>query len=229
METPPDSAAGTSGNYERALVAAGGAPWSGQLPRIGGTISLVIAADSGIELALQLGLPVTVVIGDMDSASPQSLREAERLGSRIERYPVDKDATDLELALDMACAYGARSIVVIGGAGGRISHLLGTASLLAGAKYAHVDICWLIPRAEIHVVNNHRPQHLDGHPADLVSLIPVDGDVTGISTTGLRWPLHDESLPSATTRGISNELLADAATIEVGTGTLLVIHEREER
>ena len=211
-----------------AVVVAGGDPWSGRLPHLGPNITEIIAADSGVDLAIELGLAVSVVIGDMDSASPEALDEAERHGARIERHPEDKDATDLELAMDLACANGATRIVVLGGAGGRMSHLLGIAALLAGEKYAHIKLSWLLPTADIHVVNERHPLTLDGATADLVSLIPIGRDAEGIATTGLKWTLMGDTLSSAATRGISNELVADCADISVTTGTILVVHERPQ-
>lgn len=208
-----------------AVVVAGGDPWSGPLPRIGPNVTEVIAADSGVDLAIELGLAVSVVIGDMDSASPAALEEAERDGARIERYPRDKDATDLELAMDLACENGAGAIVVLGGAGGRVSHLLGIAALLAGEKYAQIRVSWLLPTAEIHVVNEKHPVTLCGNAADLVSLIPIGNDAEGIRTSGLRWALDGATLTSAATVGISNELVADCAEISVTAGTILAVHE----
>jgi thiamine pyrophosphokinase len=214
---------------DHAVVVAGGDPCSGPLPRIGPNVTEIIAADSGVDLAIELGLAVSVVIGDMDSASPEALAEAERYGARIERHPEDKDATDLELAMDLACANGATNIVVLGGAGGRMSHLLGIAALLAGEKYAHIGVSWLLPTAEIHVINSSHPVTLDGAAADLVSLIPIGCDAEGIRTTGLRWTLAGDTLSSAATRGISNELVADRAEISVTAGTILVVHEGSQK
>ena len=227
METPTSSQSSSEqpAVIERVLVVAGGEPWSGELPPIGAAISYVIAADSGVELALQLGLPCTVVVGDMDSAAPEAIAEAERLGARIERHPVDKESTDLELAMDMACATGARQIVVLGGSGGRISHFIGNAALLAGSKYADINIRWLMPRTEIHISVPGRPIDIEGHRGDLISLIPIGGDAAEVSTAGLQWPLHDEVLRAGTTRGISNTLVAEIAAVSVGAGTLLVVHE----
>ena len=223
---PAEEVSGMNPSKEaHAVVVAGGDPWSGPLPRIGPNITEIIAADSGVDLAIELGLAVSAVIGDMDSASPEALAEAERHGARIERHPEDKDATDLELAMDLACANGAGAIVVLGGAGGRMSHLLGIAALLAGEKYAHVRISWLLPTAEIHIVNRTHPVTLDGAVGDLVSLIPIGCDAEGITSTGLRWVLAGEMLSSAATRGISNVLVADCAEIHVTAGTILVVHE----
>ncbi len=215
----------TPGQSNRALVVTGGDDWSGPLPRFGSAIGRVVAADSGIELALELGLPVDTVIGDLDSAAPQSLREAERLGATLVRYPADKDETDLELALDLVCADGAKDVVVVGGAGGRLSHLIGIATLLASPKYADRRISWLLPHAAVYVATPQRVLTVDGSAGDLLSLLPVGGAATGVTTTGVKWSLHDETLPTTSTRGISNEMLADCAEISLAAGTLLVIHE----
>ena len=61
----------------------------------------VIAADRGAEYALSHGLQVEVAVGDFDSITPAGLETLERAGTRIERHPSAKDATDLELALDV--------------------------------------------------------------------------------------------------------------------------------
>lgn len=208
------------------LVVAGGDSWTGPLPRLDGSISHVIAADSGVELALQLGLGVTVVIGDMDSATPQALDEAAKAGARIDRHPKDKDATDLELAMDLARDLGAAKIIVVGGAGGRVSHLLGNAALLGSGKYAAIPIIWHLPGADIHVVNPQRIVVISGAPGDLISLLPLGGGCAGVTASGLRWPLNRDELTGGATRGLSNEMMNDQTELVVKQGTLLAIHER---
>jgi len=79
----------------------------------------VIAADRGLEHARALGLEVSVAIGDFDSASPEAVAKAEKAGVRIERHPAEKDATDLELALDAAMELRPERVLVIAGDGGR--------------------------------------------------------------------------------------------------------------
>ena len=107
-----------------ALVVCGGgpvlAPWA--LPA---APDVVIAADDGAREALRLGLEVDVVVGDMDSVPASTLAQVERAGGRVMRHPADKDATDLELALDEALTSQAERIVVAGGAGGRLDFVLG--------------------------------------------------------------------------------------------------------
>src|SRR5690349_19765065 len=77
----------------------------------------VFAADSGVDLALALGLHVDRAIGDFDSVSAAGLAAVEAAGAVVERHPAAKDATDLELALDAAVALEPARIVVVGSAG----------------------------------------------------------------------------------------------------------------
>src|SRR5688572_3968072 len=100
----------------------------------------VVAADKGLEHALALGLEVTVAVGDFDSASPEAVDVAEAAGVRIERHPHAKDATDLELALDVAAGMTPCRILVLASSGGRLDHLLSAALLLASDRYAHIEV-----------------------------------------------------------------------------------------
>ena len=207
----------------RAIVLTDGDPVAPPIPLP--TDATVIAADGGLRLSPILGLRVDVVVGDMDSVSAAELAAAEQAGARIERHPTDKDATDLELALDTAVTGGAIEITVVGGTGGRLDHLLANAQLLAGDRYAGVKLRWLTG-AEIVVVCDHmRPALIEGTPGELVSLVPVGGTAGGVVTTGLRWGLEGEDLVFGSTRGISNKLSDDRATVSLREGRLLVVQE----
>ena len=187
---------------------------------------LVIAADSGLDHAHAAGLRPDVVIGDMDSVDPALLADAAADGVEILRHPASKDATDLELALAHAHAEGHRRIVVIGGTGGRISHLLANASLLAGPVFADTEMEWRTGDAVIGVVRPDRSATIVGTVGDLVSLVPIGGGAEGVTTDRLRWPLSDATLPSGSTRGISNEMTDTTAAVSLRGGVMLAIHER---
>src|SRR5919108_5036657 len=129
-------------SFDAVVVSGGGAPSAeavaSVLPVPAGVF--VVAADSGLDHALGLGLRVDVVVGDLDSVSATGLEAAAASGTAVERHPEAKDATDLELALDVAVARGARRILVLGPDGGRFDHVLAGAALLAAPRYAAVDI-----------------------------------------------------------------------------------------
>jgi thiamine pyrophosphokinase len=210
-----------------ALVFAGGDPVpagvADHLPRD----ALVVAADSGVEQALALGRAVDVAVGDFDSVTPEALERAVAGGALVERHPVEKDATDLELALLAARAAGARHVTVVGGYGGRFDHLLANAVLLAGDDFADLEVDALMGPARVVVVR--REVRLTGRPGELVSLLAVGGVARRVRTDGLRYPLRGEDLMPGSTRGISNELVGSLAGVAVAGGVLLAVQPDFER
>jgi len=182
---------------------------------------LTIAADSGLEHALALGCPVDLVVGDLDSADPAAVTRAERDGATVERHPADKDATDLELAIAAAQARGVAEVVVIGGGGGRLDHLLANALLLAAPAFADLDVRARIGTADLSVVRT--TTSLPGRPGDLCSLLALGGAAVGVRTGGLRFPLHGETLHPGSTRGVSNQLTHSDASVSLDGGVLLAV------
>lgn len=185
--------------------------------------ALVVAADSGVDHALALGLHVDLVVGDLDSASPGAVAAAEAAGATVERHPREKDAIDTELALEAALARGATRLVLLAGGGDRLDQLLAGLLLLGHPALSAVSVeAWVGP-AHVLAVRGPGEVRVHGETGALVSLVPVHGPVTGVETEGLRYPLHGEALGAGTTRGISNELLAAQARVRVAGGALLVV------
>ena len=216
---------GTAPTNRTAIVLVGGDPAAGTELDGGPTPDLVIAADGGLAQASRLGVSVDLVVGDLDSVDPDALEKSRGNGTAVEAHPLDKDATDLELAVRAAVARGATHIVVVGGRGGRLSHLLSVATVVAGSVRNDVDLEWRAGNSVVVVAAPGRTATINGTQGDLVSLVPV-GDASGVSTSGLRWVLGDDLLPAGTTRGISNELTAESASVVVEAGVVLVVHER---
>lgn len=211
----------TPEGHSRVIVVAGGDPVAvGDLPRLPEGAP-VIAADSGVDLALSLGLRVDVAVGDFDSVRPASLQAVVDAGGTLERHPEAKDATDLELALDAAVARGARQVLVIGGHGGRLDHFLANAALLASPAYAALDLVAQMGPATVTVVRSS--SGLVGEPGDLVTLVPVNGPTRGVTTTGLLYPLTGDDLAPGSTRGVSNQLVTTDATVTLEAGVLLAV------
>ena len=209
------------GANEMVVVVTGGDPIDrAHLPTLPpGT--LVIAADSGIDHAHALGLRVDIGIGDFDSVSAEGMARAMADGAVLERHPAEKDATDLELALDVARARRPERILLLGGHGGRLDHLLANALLLAAPAYAGIELSAQMGPARVTVI--HTAGLLTGAPGDIVTLLAAHGPATGISTTGLRYPLADEDLQPGSSRGVSNELTEDHATVSVTGGVVLAV------
>lgn len=187
---------------------------------------LVIAADSGVDHARRLGLVPNVVVGDLDSAGAEALAWAAEHGADIVRHPVDKDATDLELALDLAQRRAAAStqqpvaVWVVDGGGGRLDHLFGNLALLAAPRPG-ITVTGLVGSATVTPIHDER--HLVGEPGEVVSLLAYGGPAIGVTTTGLRWSLHDAVLEPFTSLGVSNEFTRSDAAVRVEAGTVLAI------
>jgi thiamine pyrophosphokinase len=185
--------------------------------------SLIVAADSGVEHALRLGLAIDHAVGDFDSVDLAVLDGLERDGTRVVRHPVAKDATDLELALDTAVELGARRVVVIGGHGGRLDHFLGNALVLASPRFANLVVDAVMGDARVHVARPWSPTVVPGEPGSLVTLLPVHGPAEGVTTEGLLYPLELEILTEGSTRGVSNEMTGSEAIVRLTAGCLLVV------
>jgi thiamine pyrophosphokinase len=183
--------------------------------------AFVIAADSGLDRARESGFRIDLLVGDLDSISSEGRQEAEDHKTEIERHPVYKDATDMELALLAARRQGADRVIVIGGHGGRQDHYLANALLLPSPAFADLEIEWRAGRARLYAV--HSSLELAGSIGSSISLLAVGGPVSGVETSGLRWNLNGEDLEAGSTRGVSNEFRSELASINVQTGTLLVV------
>jgi thiamine pyrophosphokinase len=222
----------------RALILANGsAPDRDRLPA--GTldgIDLVVAADGGLLTAQVLGIRPDLAVGDFDSADPVLVAKAEAEGVAIERVAAEKDESDLELAVRAAVARGATSIAVVGALGGtRIEHTLAGLALLgldADGGRSAIEMSIIDERSTVRLLAGESRDgrttyvDLDGEPGDYISLQPWGGDATGVSTKGLRYPLHDEPLRMGPSRGLSNELLGRHGRVSCRSGQLLVIHTR---
>jgi thiamine pyrophosphokinase len=185
---------------------------------------VIYAADGGTRHALALGLSPSVVIGDLDSLASEDRQLLEARAVEIQRYPREKDQTDLELVLDYALQSRQHEILVMGGLGGRLDQTLANISLLSNSRYSSINLRMDDGVEEAFFIRDR--SEISGKPGDIVSLIPWGGDVTGISTQGLRWALDNSTLLPGSTRGISNELLGEMASVAVGAGLLLVVHRR---
>jgi thiamine pyrophosphokinase len=190
---------------------------------------LVIAADGGSVTLDTLGRRPDRLIGDLDSTDAALVERLEAAGVPVDRHPADKEATDLELALRAAIAAGAFEVVILGGLGGsRFDHELANLLLLADPQLDGIDARIVHGPTTVRVLRPGAPLVLAGASGDLVSLLPIGGDTTGVTTAGLRWALTDATLRLGATRGISNEIISTPASVSVARGLLVVIETTPE-
>jgi len=194
----------------------------------------LVAADGGAAVALDLGLSPDLVVGDFDSLDQATLERVEAI-CPVRRFPARKDQTDTHLAIEAALQLfpdeAAREIVICGALGDRFDHSLGLVLLLAGLATAGPTGTAASAPSSVRLVGagqegfvlapGHRLE-LAGRPGDTVSLLPLSPEVTGVATTGLLYPLASATLRWGETRGVSNEMTGQEASVVAGSGVLLV-------
>ena len=197
------------------------------LQRLGGILQpedVFIAADGGYRYLEQLDVVPECVVGDLDSLSTEQVSSLVKLGITIERHPINKDETDLELALRRGVAEGFKIIRIAGAVGGRFDQSLGNLFLLSKKDFSHLDLRLEDGIEEVFLIRDEAL--ILGSPGDTVSLLPLGDAARGVTTHGLEYPLNQETLFPDQSRGISNVMLSNQARVNLQTGILICVHSR---
>ena len=187
---------------------------------------LIVAVDGGLQHCNTLGLQPDVLIGDMDSALEDDVRQLDTATTTIHRHKPEKDQTDLELALEYLDAEGINHVWMAGFSGGRTDQMLCNWLLLGQSRWSFtIDIvdaagCGYLVTAD----QGRRIKVLSGATISLLSLTSV---VNGLTTSGLRYALTDAGLPLGSSLGISNVAESDEFSVEVTSGKLLAYVNRD--
>jgi thiamine pyrophosphokinase len=182
---------------------------------------VVVAADSGLDHAVAAGIEPTHLVGDLDSLSAAGRMWAYAHGLAIDEHPSDKDCTDTELALAAAAALGTGGLLVVGGTGERLDHLLGILLALGGAAASRFDaVRAVIGGTEFAVVHEGKQTVLDLAAGTTFSVLALHGACDHIEVRGAKWPL-DGPLSSTEARGVSN-VAEGAVTVAARSGIVTV-------
>lgn len=205
------------------VVVAGGGPLS---PRAVAAVAALgddtplIAADSGLDAAIDAGLTCTRLVGDLDSVSASARMWAYAHGVAIDEHPTDKDSTDTELALTEAATTGTDGLLLVGGVGDRIDHLLGTLLALGSARFH--DVRAIIGDSEFVIVHPHHRLELRLEPGQTFSILALHGPCVGVHLRGAQWDLDGADLAATEARGLSN-VAEGTITVQLDHGILTVV------
>jgi len=183
----------------------------------GGVHDVVIAVDGGLGAAVAAGRSVDVIVGDMDSVDPDQRRACA--AREVVARP-DKDETDLELALAEAAALGGRTIHVVAASGGRLDHAVANTAVLASPRWRDRCVSASIGRARLWVVHDCTVLPLE--EGSTVGLQAIGGPAV-VSTEGLAYPLHRESLDPFGGRGVANVVRSAPAVVTVDAGVVVAL------
>lgn len=180
----------------------------------------IIAADGAAELLIREGITPSVLIGDFDTASPESVATLAERGATIVRLQIHKNMTDTEAAVDYALDAGADDITILGALGSRVDHTFSNIGMLLRAYQRGVPCRIVDETNELTVATGEYV--LRGHPGQTVSILPLTGGLT-VTASGLEYPLEQLSLPFGSSRGISNRLTGSDARLSISGGIALIV------
>ena len=186
---------------------------------------LIIAADAGAQWLDAQGIAPNIVVGDLDSADPALIDRLAAAGVSIERHPVGKDASDLELSVEAATKVGADDIIVLGALGGALDHLLANVLLLGSTALAGRSIRLVHGSTSARLLTGPAEAQLNGPPGARVSLLALGPAAKGVTTRGLRWRLAADRLELGSSRGLANVVEALPAGVSLVAGRLLVVED----
>lgn len=182
---------------------------------------LVISADAGYRNATLMGVHTNIIIGDFDSLGhvPDDVDEVLQL-------PTEKDDTDTQIAVETAIERGADEIVIVGSTSGRLDHAMSTLAILE--KY------W-DKRLSIYIVNGQNRVRFIKNSGFIIvrsqykyfSLIAADEKVKGVSIEGAKYPLVNKTLFRNRQFAVSNEIVKNAALVNVKKGGIFIIESRD--
>ncbi len=188
----------------------------------------VICADGGANYLADFGIVPDLIIGDMDSIKIQNLLTFTRQGSRIRQYPTVKDETDTALALMEALSDTPDEVIILGATGSRLDHTLANVHLLKMAAEKGVPARIVDAYQEISLITKRTPASFFGIPEEVFSLLPLSEEVTGVTITGAKWSMRNQTFYLGYPYGVSNEVLGGKVGISVVSGMLLLIRVREK-
>lgn len=187
-----------------------------------------IVADAGMEFFRRNGKKPDMIIGDFDSVNRETLDFFEAQPDIVwkELNPI-KDDTDTESAIWQAISLGAENIVIMGGTGTRLDHVLGNISLLGIGLKEQVQIQLVDAHNRIRMINKSMRICKAEQFGAYISLLPYNGEVKHLYLKGFKYPLENFTLELFNSLGISNEIIEDEAEIVFEEGILLVIESRD--
>lgn len=190
-------------------------------------VDIWIGADAGTLTLMNKEIAVDHAVGDFDSISVEERNLIKDNVKCFTEYPIEKDQTDIEIAIQKACSLHPKKIYIFGVTGGRLDHELINIQLLY--KLIHKNIRGIIVdrnnMLELTLPNKYQVEKCKEYP--YISFIPYSKQVQGLELKGFYYPLKNKNISWGTTLCISNELLSNSGTFSYEEGILLLIKSRD--
>lgn len=187
----------------------------------------IIASDRGLEVLDKQGITPNYIIGDFDSIDEKILdKYINNKNIEIRRLNPEKDYTDTHMALKLGVEIKSKEIIILGGLGTRIDHMLANIHILKEALENGIECKIVDSRNEIQLINKKTILKIDKN-YKYISLIPLTTKAEGITLKGFKYPLSNATLEIGHSIGVSNEQLEESATVDLKAGILILIKSKD--
>ncbi|WP_210610704.1 thiamine diphosphokinase [Priestia flexa] len=186
-----------------------------------------IGVDRGVFTLIEQGIIPDEAFGDFDSINAEQLKVIQDRLEDLHIYPSEKDATDLDLAVEWAISKKPAYVRIFGATGGRIDHMFGAVQLLYKSLQENVKVELVDKQNSIQLFSPGTHEIEERIHAKYVSFIPYAGGVENLTLTGFKYPLTNHYVELGSTLCISNELLTQRGTFSFTTGILMMIRSND--
>ena len=185
----------------------------------------VVVADGGLKFLLKNGMLPDFFVGDLDSVELEGALKDILKDIPKEIVPVEKDDTDMALAVAKAYEKGYRNILLYGGCGGaRISHTLANIQMMSFYAKKGCSLQMLGDGVRLEILHN-ASKTLSAAMKGSISVICLSDIAEGVTIQGLKYE-YTGAQTSDRTLGVSNSFVGKDAMVSVENGTLLLVYER---
>lgn len=186
----------------------------------------VIAVDGGLEYAALLEIEPDMIIGDFDSVSEQYAEAVERIRSaapeKVCTLPCEKDDTDTLAAIKHGLSLGYDRFLLYAAGGGRVEHTFANIQCLLYLK-EHGAVGYMMDGAGMTLVLRDEEVSFNANLEGYISVLALSKECKGVTMTGLKYELPNETITNSYPLGISNEFIGVKSTVKVTEGDVLVV------
>lgn len=190
--------------------------------------ALYIGIDSGTLVLLEKGIQPAAAVGDFDSVSDEDYEKIRTALPELERSPSEKDQSDTELGLEKAMTYQPEQVILAGVTGGRLDHYMSALHTMFKYQQEFPAIRFLLSNNQNRIRFLSPGTHTveQDHHFSYVSFYPFAEEVKGLTLTGFKYPVANETVPFGTTRFVSNELLG-RGDVTIRSGECLMVESSD--
>ena len=194
------------------------------LPDIG-SADLVIGVDRAAYWLLRHGVTPHVAIGDFDSTTRSQRAHIRKRVRDVRAFPSEKDATDLELAIDHAISLKPKEVIIYGAIGSRFDHALVAVNLLEKLLQKNIEAKIRDKHNEVFLLQSRRTIFKSPRYKYL-SLLPYTPKAV-VTLRGVLYPVTKHIFHRDSSLGVGNEIREKEAEVIVHSGIVLLIQSRD--